>query len=88
VSAPVTVEFDGKFTVTYNCGEKGTSAFRCFPRAGKLFAAAPDLLEACQLMLLRHEEIRCQDECEACRVAYAAIAKAKEVSPMVKEGAA
>ena len=38
------VEFDGKFTVSYETSKGECSAFRCDPELGRLIAAAPTLL--------------------------------------------
>ena len=42
----MSVKFDGKFTVTIEDELDGTTAFRTIPKYARLFAAAPDLLEA------------------------------------------
>ncbi|MCH8851106.1 MAG: hypothetical protein IID41_00475 [Planctomycetes bacterium] len=48
---PITVTHDGTFRVTYTNTKGESSAFRCTPDVGALFAAAPDLLAACDTIL-------------------------------------
>ena len=45
---PITVVHDGTFSVSYTNTKGESSAFRCTPDVGALFAAAPDLLAACE----------------------------------------
>lgn len=47
MSAPkLTAEYDGKFQVVYTTSAGVHSGFRAMPEAARLFAAAPELLEA------------------------------------------
>lgn len=52
------VEFDGKFTVGYKTSGGEESAVRVLPEAGRLFAAAPDLLKECKAATKAYEILK------------------------------
>ncbi len=63
-----------KFTVAYVNSHGESSSFPCTPDVGALFAAAPDLLAACEAMRDTHDK------------ADAAIAKAKPHESRITKG--